>query len=105
MNQNKLFNMIFYALDNQYDLNKDEELGNFLSLMNPFLFKGEESADPSIYQNFKNEYENRFENECNAEEGYYFAKKWLEKQNSKAIIEAFNSVTLKEWIDAVNAIE
>jgi len=45
--------MLYYALDNVWEKNKDDNLGEFCSNMNPFLFKGEGSADPTIYSHFK----------------------------------------------------
>jgi hypothetical protein len=101
----ELYKMMFYGLDDQYDLNKNEKLGKFLSAMNPFLFKGEGSADPSIYEKFKVEYESNFSKECTIEEGYYFAKEWLKKQNNVELNNAFEKITIEEWIEAANKMK
>ncbi len=39
----------FYYLDRIYDETRDENLGNLLSSMNPFLFLNSLSADPAIW--------------------------------------------------------
>lgn len=58
--------MIYFALDAQYDeqKTKDEELGQFLSEINPFLWKEESSADPAYFvefQKFMKEFRNIFQ--------------------------------------------
>ena len=52
MNSFELFTMIFFTLDAYWDEHKGEELGNFLSGMNPFLFEGEGSAISNVYSEF-----------------------------------------------------
>lgn len=52
MNKFELYCMIYYVLDAEWDENKDEELGKFLSSANPFQFKDIGSADPLIYEEF-----------------------------------------------------
>lgn len=47
-----LFCMIYYLLDSWYEHNTDEKLGNYLSDANPFVFDGEGSADPTVYDEF-----------------------------------------------------
>ena len=51
----ELFSLIYFALDAQYDeqKTKDEELGQFLSEINPFLWKEESSADPAYFVEFQ----------------------------------------------------
>lgn len=39
----------FYYLDRIYDKEPDENLGDLLSSMNPFLFKDSQSADPAVW--------------------------------------------------------
>ena len=53
MNIYKSFVYMFYALDAIYDENPNDELGNYLSGLNPFLFDDEGSADPAEYEEFK----------------------------------------------------
>lgn len=52
MNCFDLFKMIFYVFDNEYN-NGSKEIGDLCSSMNPFLFEGEGSAVPDLYEDFK----------------------------------------------------
>lgn len=100
MDSFELFKMIFYALDNQYDLNPSEELGNVLSSMNPFLFEGIGSAVPDLYVGFKEIFDKRFNGKCSIEEGYDFAKEYIASLKNNFVEDAFNKVTLDDWIEA-----
>lgn len=53
MNTFELFCLIFYALDAAWDESKNEELGDYLSSANPFLFKDIGSANPEVYERFQ----------------------------------------------------
>lgn len=50
----ELFSLIYFALDAQYDeqKTKDEELGQFLSEINPFLWKEEASSVLAYFVEF-----------------------------------------------------
>jgi hypothetical protein len=96
MDSFELFKMIFYALDNQYDENPNEELGDLLSSMNPFLFNGIGSAVPDIYIDFKKVFEQKFD-KCTIEEGYYFADDYLKLLKNESAIKAFQNVTFEDW--------
>lgn len=100
MDSFELFKMIFYALDNQYDENPNEELGDWLSSMNPFLFEGIGSAVPDVYLDFKKMFDQQF-NKCTAEEGYQFAKDYLKVLANEEAIKAFQKVSLEDWKEAV----
>ena len=52
MTQFDLFSMVFLTLDHYWDEHKGEELGQFLSSMNPFLLEGEGSAVPNVFADF-----------------------------------------------------
>jgi hypothetical protein len=54
VNRLTLFKQLFHALDTEYDKRKKEldELGGFLSDMNPYLFADSNSADPAMYSDF-----------------------------------------------------
>ena len=96
-----VFILIFYGLDNIYDNQPNEVLGDFLSGMNPFLFKGEGSAVPDIYSAFKESFGERFVKGCSETEGYYFAKDYIGKLKIKEVREAFEKISLEQWIAAV----
>ena len=95
-----VFILLFYGLDNIYDKQPNEVLGNFLSGMNPFLFKDKGSAIPDIYNKFKKSFEKRFKNECSEIEGYYFVKDYIDKIKIAELREAFEKISLEEWIAA-----
>ena len=77
-----VFILVFYALDNIYDNQPNEVLGDFLSSMNPFLFKGEGSSVPDVYEKFKKSFNGKFVKECSETEGYYFAKDDIARVNT-----------------------
>ena len=103
MDSFEVFKMIFYALDNQYDNNPSEELGNLLSSMNPFLFKGRGSAISDIFTKFEEMFNNKYKGRCTVEEGYQFAKDYLKTIKNKSAEEAFQNVSLEDWKKAVNS--
>lgn len=78
----KTFVNMFYALDLAYDDNPSRTLGQFLSDMNPFLFRGAGSADPAIYAEFKHLFAMKFDNKNpDSKETYGFVVAYLEKKN------------------------
>lgn len=90
---------MFYALDAIYDESPNEELGNYLSGLNPFLFNDEGSADPAEYQAFKEAYVNHFGGtEPTTSETYEFCKYYLSKNAPEKAIEAFNQFEKDDWI-------
>ncbi len=95
MNRFELFCMIFYVLDAEWDETKDEELGNFLSEMNPFAFADIGSAEPSAYERF-----------CQAvpetikiEESYGIARNYIDSLGRDELENAFLNVDSKEWTE------
>ena len=96
-----LYKYIFYALDDQYDQNPNEELGNFLSGMNPFLFEGEGSAVPDVFKSFKQMFEAKYAEITSVKESYEFAKEYIASLNIKSVSEAFDKVTFEAWSDVV----
>lgn len=100
MDSYKLYKVLFYALDSVWDNTKNEELGNCLSGMNPFLFKDVGSADSAYYSSFKEKFDAKFQSSCTIEEGYEFCRDYIKDLNNDALIEAFNCKTLEDWIKA-----
>ncbi len=103
MNCFDLFKLLFYALDDQYDKKPNEELGNFLSSMNPFLFEGEGSAAIDVYENFKKMFYQKFERIASEKEGYDFAKSYIKSLNIKCVEDAFDNVSFDAWNDAIDS--
>ena len=98
MNIYKSFVYMFYALDAVYDEAPSEELGNYLSGLNPFWFDYEGSADPAEYEEFKEAFVNRFNDiEPNSAEIYEFCKEYLSKNAPQKAIDAFNQYEKYEW--------
>ena len=89
-----LYILIFYTLDFYWDKHSGEDLGNFLSGMNPFLFIGEGSAVPDIYINYQ-----RFLNgrEITIENSYEIACEYIKFLDRNYITEAFEWVDGKKW--------
>lgn len=54
----KAFVAMFYALDSAYD-GDSARLREYLCDANPFLFRDEGSADPSVFEAFKSDYSDR----------------------------------------------
>ncbi len=52
MNNFEFFSLIFLLLNNEWEECKDEQLGQFLSEMNPYLWTDIGSADPAFYSEF-----------------------------------------------------
>ena len=49
----QFYTLLFHKLDEKWESCKDEELGMFLSEMSPYIWEGEGSADPAVYEEFK----------------------------------------------------
>jgi hypothetical protein len=102
------FKLMYSSLDSLWDKTHDDELGQYLSNMNPFLWKDEGSADPIIYSNFKSEFSKKFNSKCSFEDGYNFVKQYLEKGNDTYTDKAkksFSNVSLKDWIKSCNDLK
>ena len=89
-----LYIMIYYSLDHYWDKHGGDDLGNFLSGMNPFLFQGEGSAVPDIYVKYKRFLNNR---EITIENSYDVACEYIACLGEKYIFEAFEWVERNKW--------
>lgn len=95
MTEFELYIMIFYTLDYYWDEHKGEELGLFLSGMNPFLFEGEGSAVPDYYSNYQEIIDGRY---ITIENSFDLANEYISKLNKDYIAEAFSWVKKNEWM-------
>lgn len=93
-----LYCIIFYALDSVWDITRSENLGNFLSSANPFLFVGNDSADPSVYSNFNKIVPEKIE----AARSFEIAKRYIHSLNNAYVSKAFDEITEDEWNNAVS---
>ena len=97
MNRFELFTMIFYALDAEWDKNNDEELGEYLSGANPFIFEDLRSAVPEVYDCFCS----IIGTDVKISESYDKAWIYIKTLRNKAVEEAFSKVKKNDWDDAV----
>ena len=97
MNKFELFSMIFIALDADWDDTHNEELGQFLSNINPFLFKENTSAVPSYYIEFEEIIGNK---KISLDNSFDLAKKYIDSVNVSSAVESFNALTKEQWVDA-----
>lgn len=95
MNKFELYCMIFYALDAQWEESENQELGEFLSRANPFLFADEGSADPAVYADFCR----RIPEAIPIEKSYEIARGYVQTLGSAAIVDAFSGVDEQEWLE------
>lgn len=86
------FIAMYYALDAAYDAIGDEQLRRYLSDANPFLFKGEGSADPAVYAEFEQAYKGVCGDDPNAQEALAAVRGYLKGQDAGVLIAAFDSV-------------
>lgn len=93
MNKFELFSMIFYTLNHYWKDNKSEELGKFLSDMNPFLFDDIGSAVPDVYLDFCN----TINTDITIENSFTIAKEYISYIALPYIDEAFAWVDESEW--------
>ncbi len=97
----KAFVFMFYALDAIYDENPNENLGMYLSGLNPFLFNDEGSAVPCEYLDFSKDFTKHFgEAIPKTEEIYDFCKSYLIKNAPKEAVDAFGQIDKANWIMA-----
>lgn len=106
MNIYKSFVYMFYALDAIYDESPNEELGNYLSGLNPFLFDDEGSADPAEYEEFKQAYMSHFaDKEPATSEIHSFCREYLSKNGPEKALEAFDEFEKDDWIASFDETE
>ena len=93
MNDFELYTLIFFVIDAYYADNPSDELASLLGLMSPFTFKEIDSADSSIFTNFKRYIDGR---DITVANSYQLAKGYIE-EIQKDLIPAFNSISKEEW--------
>ena len=95
-----LFSLIYFALDAQYDeqKTKDEELGQFLSEINTFLWKEESSADPAYFVEFQQFMKDK---QIGADYGYALVFEYLMTEKFyEGIPQYFSKISKEEWIES-----
>ncbi|MCD8316376.1 MAG: hypothetical protein LUB61_03090 [Eggerthellaceae bacterium] len=95
---------MFYALEAAFHRNKDEELEQYVSDSNPFLWKDGGSADPAVYVGFAEAFDKAFGDSAYEKDSLKFVRNYLKQGGSPLLIEAFDSVvTPDNWIDGLVA--
>ena len=94
MNKYELFTMIFFVLDKYWDENKNEELGQFLSNMNPFMFEDVGSAIPDVYENFCKIIDDK---DIKMENSFEIAKMYINSLDANSVTNAFGWIDEEEW--------
>ena len=117
MTQFELFCTVFYAIDaiwwktggekfiksnGKNNEVQNEDLRMFLSDANPFLWAGEISADPAMYEDFR---EIITQENIPIEESYDYASQYIDSLTyyyADGVLEAFRTITRSEWDEGVN---
>ncbi|MBQ0058627.1 MAG: hypothetical protein KBS83_01515 [Lachnospiraceae bacterium] len=98
MTKYELFCMIFLTFDADWSETHNEELREYLSDANPFLFQGECSADPAVYTTFC-----KFIGETKITEAtsYELAQKYVDSLNNTALSDSFGTLDSAQWFDVL----
>ncbi len=98
MNQTNIYIAMFRALDCLYDETKNEELGEYLSAANPYLFKDRMPADKGIWEDFAK----IIDSEITSENAYNAVKEYLQTFTNFATL--FEDITIEEWQDLCDIV-
>lgn len=88
------FVLMYYALDSVYQDSPDEELLDYISDLNPFIWADEGSADPAEYEDFKSDFQKHGTADAY---GYVFVKDYINRKCSKVIKNAFAKISKSAW--------
>lgn len=108
MTKKLVFIAMYRALDCLFDETQREDLGNYLSEANPYLFADRKSADPAVFDGFSNYFDSFYINDnITVEEGYNFVKKYLSSDHLSYygnFTLIFNDISLEEWTELCGII-
>ncbi len=108
MTKKLLFIAMYRALDCLYDETQREDLGNYLSEANPYLFTDRKSADPAVFDAFSHYFDNLYANDdVTVEEGYSFIRKYLNSENLSYygnFTPIFDDISLEEWTELCSIV-
>ena len=103
MTKNIVFIAMYRALDCLYDETQREDLGNYLSEANPYLFADRKSADPAVFAGFSSYFDSLYANDnVTAEEGLVFVRKYLRSEHLSYygdFASLFDDISLAEWTE------
>ncbi len=108
---------LYQFLDDEFKKNskRSEEFTSYLSSVDPYLWTDGKTADPAYYADFMEIADNLFdESDCTAEEGYSYAKQYLDElnrwehedydSNIDEVVEVFSKCTLEQWNEAADKL-
>ena len=108
MTKKLLFIAMYRALDCLYDENPREDLGNYLSEANPYLFTDHNSADPAVFAGFSDYFDSHYNSDnVKIGEGYKFVRKYLSSKHLSYygdFTQIFDGISLEEWSDLCKLI-
>lgn len=108
MTKKLLFIAMYRALDCLYDETPIEDLGNYLSEANPYLFTDRKSADPAVFTAFSQYFDSLYANDdVTVEEGYTFVRKYLNSDHLSYygdFIPIFDDISLEEWTELCDIV-
>ena len=99
MTAKNIYVAMYRALDCLYDEDPFEELGEFLSEANPYLFQDRHAADPAIQK----EFDEFVRGDLNMADAYECVKQYLAKKTQ--FHDTFSDITLEEWTDLCNIVD
>ena len=109
MTKKLVYIAMYRALDCLFDETQREDLGNYLSEANPYLFTDRKSADPAVYAGFSNYYDNCFtDDDITSEKSYTFVRKYLLSEHLSYygdFAPLFDDISLEEWTELCSIIE
>jgi len=104
MNVFMIYNLMYLVLEELNEEKPIENLSNYLSDANPYIWEGEMSGDPLVYNQFKEAY---LKGEINTEDyGYVFICEYLRNLDPYYgdIYSVFVSLTKEEYVDTCKHI-
>ena len=109
MTKKIVFIAMYRALDCLFDETQREDLGNYLSEANPYLFTDRKSADPAVYAGFSNCYDKYFtDDDITSEKSYSFVRKYLLSEHLSYygnFAPLFDDISLEEWTELCSIIK
>ncbi len=106
MDSFKTFVIMFLEMDKIYDEAPNENLGNYLSSLNPFLFGDRGSAVAAEYIEFDEAFQAFFgDTTPSTAELYDFCKAYVSKTAPAEAVDAFLRTEKKDWIEFFDSVE
>ena len=97
---------MYQAMDCMYDEHPSEELLDFVTELNPYIWTSRTSADPAVEIEFNEFIDENFgrQSEFDQNQAYDIVKKYLENLNP-AFAVIFSNITIEEWNNLCKIVE